>query len=183
MSGSMLCYSFAVWCVGFDVLHNIFTVCRIISPTTNKKYSEVLMYQLNTVLFSFVASSDYQYHSTNCAALPPPHPPTPNHKLLHVLLIQYFACSLLLQSVYLHQQLNSRSITVIIQKIMRWTTRKIMYWTTVCFIYCTFSILISLCAVCLIFFYSYPPQLSNSLSFDLVGTCTRQDYPNFWPDD
>ena len=120
------CFSFAAWFVGFDVLHNIFTVRGTISPPTTLKHSQVSTHQINTARLSFVANSGC--HSNDCAEL------TPNHSLSHVLEVQYrWHVHFLLQSTYQHQQLNIRSVA-----------DNICVEQRIILVYCIFSKLVSL---------------------------------------
>ena len=87
-------FSFTAF-VRVSVLHNISTVHCISAPTTIN-HSQVLMHQINTMLLSFIANNGW--HSKNCTELPT------ECSLPHVLLVQYFACPLLLQSESIHHQ-------------------------------------------------------------------------------
>ena len=87
--------SFAAWFVRFIVLHNVSTVCWIISPATTKN-SQVSMLkstQHSWALFQAVAASAILMSAKLPLA----------HSLSHVLMVQCLACLLLFQSTRHHQ--------------------------------------------------------------------------------
>ena len=109
-------FSFSAQFVRFDVLriHCLFN--HLID--NNLRILKFWCTKVNTALLSFIASNGC--HSNNCSRLP--------CSLPHVLLVQYFECSLSLQSTHQHEQQQKCSCNYLVKYVLKNSLLDLLYF-------------------------------------------------------